>query len=131
MRADRASDNAAGRCQARRPGRLLEAMCKHGPRGMAVTYHLRKRVVPYRTRLTGWLIIMNEGFGVTRRTPRHFPVLLRTVARMSAAICGMFRWCERLVGVAPDIAEPVIGRAFARPVGSSGLRVSSKRATNS
>ena len=25
--------------------------------------------------------------------------------------------------VAPDIAEPVIGRAFARPVGSSGLRL--------
>jgi hypothetical protein len=23
---------------------------------------------------------------------------------------------------APDVAEPVIGRAFARPVGSSGLR---------
>jgi hypothetical protein len=29
-------------------------------------------VVPYRTRLTGWLMLMNEGFGVTRRTPRHF-----------------------------------------------------------
>ncbi len=35
-----------------------------------------------------------------------------TVARMSAAICG---------ASFPDIAEPVIGRAFARPVGSSGL----------
>ena len=42
-RAVRASDNTAGRCQARRPGRLLEAMCKHCPRGMAVTYRLRKR----------------------------------------------------------------------------------------
>ena len=56
MRADRASDNAAGRCQARRPGRLLEAVCKHGPRGMAVTCRLRKQAVPYRTRLTGRLI---------------------------------------------------------------------------
>ena len=55
-RAVRASENAAGLCQARRPGRLLEAMCEHGPRGMAVTYRSRKRAVPYRTRLTGWLI---------------------------------------------------------------------------
>ena len=36
------------------------------------------------------------------------------VARMSEAICG--------IEEAPDVAEPVIGRAFARPVGSSGLR---------
>src|ERR1700760_4511414 len=55
-RAVRESENTAGQCQARRPGRLLEAMCKHGPRGMAVTYHLRKQAVPYKTRLTGWLI---------------------------------------------------------------------------
>src|SRR5439155_7799754 len=34
------SDNTAGRCQARRPGRLLEATCKRCPRGMAVTYRL-------------------------------------------------------------------------------------------
>ena len=50
------SDNTAGRCQARRPGRLLEATCKHCPRGMAVTYRPRKRAVPYRTRLTGRLM---------------------------------------------------------------------------
>ena len=56
-RAVRASDNTAGRCQARRPGRLLEAMCKYGPRGMAVTYRPRKRAVPYRTRLTGRLML--------------------------------------------------------------------------
>jgi len=56
-RAVRESDNSAGRCQARRPGRLLEAMCEHGPRGMAVTYRLRKHAVPYRTRLTGWLML--------------------------------------------------------------------------
>ena len=45
------------RCQARRPGRLLEAMCKHCPRGMAVTYRPRKRAVPYKTRLTGRLML--------------------------------------------------------------------------
>jgi hypothetical protein len=59
-RAVRASENTAGQCQARRPGRLLEAMCKHGPRGMAVTYRPRKRAVPYRTRLTGRLISLRE-----------------------------------------------------------------------
>src|SRR5712671_2561815 len=52
----RESDNSAGRCQARRPGRLLEAMCKHCPRGMAVTCRPSNRAAPYRTRLTGWLI---------------------------------------------------------------------------
>ncbi len=35
---------------------------------------------------------------------------------MSAAICGADTAED------PDVAEPVIGRAFARPVGSSGLR---------
>src|SRR4051812_34518738 len=44
-----------------RPGRLLEAMCKHCPRGMAVTYLLRKRAVPYRTRLTGRLMRKMRG----------------------------------------------------------------------
>jgi hypothetical protein len=50
---------------------------------MAVTYRRRKPAVPYRTRLTGRLMLLtkafskkarlteNEGFGVTRRTPRH------------------------------------------------------------
>ncbi len=59
-------------------------MCKHGPRGMAVTYRRRKPAMPYKTRLTGRLMLLtkafskktrlteNEGFGVTRRTPRHF-----------------------------------------------------------
>src|SRR6185437_14521788 len=37
-RAVRANENTAGRCQARHPGRLLEAPCERGPRGMAVTY---------------------------------------------------------------------------------------------
>src|SRR3954452_10502422 len=72
MRADRASDNAAGRCQARRPGRLLEAMCKHGPRGMAVTYRSRKRTVPYRTRLTGRLISSTRGSMLTASGPSPF-----------------------------------------------------------
>jgi hypothetical protein len=35
---------------------LLEATCKRCPRGMAVTYRPRKQAVPYKTRLTGWLI---------------------------------------------------------------------------
>jgi hypothetical protein len=40
---------------------------------MAVTYRLApSEAVPYKTRLTGWLISENEGFGATRRTPRHF-----------------------------------------------------------
>jgi hypothetical protein len=40
---------------------------------MAVTYRPRERAVPYRTRLTGRLMsFKNEGFGATRRTPRHF-----------------------------------------------------------
>ncbi len=51
-------DNTAGRCQARRPGRLLEATCKCGPRGMAVTYRPGNRAVPYKTRLTGRLILL-------------------------------------------------------------------------
>jgi hypothetical protein len=65
-------DNTAGRCLARRPGRLLEATCKRCPRGMAVTYRLRKQAVPYKTRLTGRLISQNEGFGAARRTPHQF-----------------------------------------------------------
>ena len=54
----RASENTAGQCQARRPGRLLEATCERCPRGMAVTYRLRKQAVPYKTRLTGWLMLL-------------------------------------------------------------------------
>src|SRR6478752_898652 len=42
-RAVRESDNAAERCHARRPGRLLEAKCKRCPRGMAVTYRPQAR----------------------------------------------------------------------------------------
>ncbi len=76
-RAVRASDNAAGRCQARRPGRLLEAMCKHGPRGMAVTYRPRKRAVPYKTRLTGRLIFLRESVFVAFRFAPRKRVLLK------------------------------------------------------
>ena len=66
-------DNTAGRCQARRPGRLLEATCKRCPRGMAVTYRLRKQAVPYKTRLTGRLMPLRmRGSAQTRRTPRQF-----------------------------------------------------------
>src|SRR6201985_1346387 len=84
-RAVRESDNAAGRCQARHPGRLLEAMCKHRPRGMAVTYRslaggalqnpayrpadifTRERFRAKKTRLS-----KTRGSASTRRTPRHF-----------------------------------------------------------
>src|ERR1700758_2650044 len=61
-RAVRANEKTAGLCQARRPGGLLEAMCKHRPRGMAVTYRPRKRTVPYRTRLTGRLMLLTKRF---------------------------------------------------------------------
>ncbi len=111
-RAVRASENTAGRCQARRPGRLLEATCKRCPRGMAVTYRLRKRAVPYRTRLTGWLISCVEAFSgevefrfasrkhtlpkmrgsaPTRRTPRQFYCLTNdmrlAVGRIPGVVC--------------------------------------------
>ena len=59
------------RCQARRPGRSLEATRKRSPRGMVVTSHSCKRAGPSRTRLTGRLILIHEGFGIRRRTPRH------------------------------------------------------------
>ena len=63
---------------------------------MAVTYRLRKQAVPYKTRLTGRLMLLtkafsktrlneNEGFGVTRRTPRHLP------HRVAAEICPTMR----------------------------------------
>ncbi len=80
-----ASDNAAGQCQARCPGRLLEAMCEHGPRGMAVTYRLRKQAVPYRTRLTGWLIRSNEGFGANTPDPSPFQAAIFSSNPISAS----------------------------------------------
>jgi hypothetical protein len=36
---------------------------------MAVTYRLRKPAVPYKTRLTGRLMLLNEGFGVIAPNP--------------------------------------------------------------
>src|SRR6202048_4323876 len=56
----RASDNSAGRCQARRPGRLLEAIWERVPREMAATYRRRKPAVPYKTRLTGRLMLLSK-----------------------------------------------------------------------
>jgi ribosomal protein S18 acetylase RimI-like enzyme len=46
---------------------------KHGPRGMAVTYRRGNAAVPYRTRLTGWLMLLNEGSGAN--TPDPSPVV--------------------------------------------------------
>jgi hypothetical protein len=51
---------------------------------MAVTYLLRKRAVPYRTRLTGRLMFLNEGFGVARRTPRQFQPRSATIFSSNA-----------------------------------------------
>jgi hypothetical protein len=40
---------------------------------MAVTYRLRKQAVPYKTRLTGWLMpLRNEGFGANTPDPSPF-----------------------------------------------------------
>src|SRR6266481_3320428 len=68
------SDNTAGRCQARRPGRLLEATCKRCPRGMAVTYRLAQaggalQNPAYRPADA----FENEGFGAN--TPDPSPIL--------------------------------------------------------
>ena len=41
------------------------------------------RAVPYRTRLTGRLMSMNEGSGGTRRTPRHFEATPRNDVQLS------------------------------------------------
>lgn len=50
-------------------------MCKHCPRGMAVTYRLRKPAVPYKTRLTGRLISLRmRGSAQPRRTPRQLRI---------------------------------------------------------
>src|ERR1700681_4484126 len=67
------SDNTAGRCQARRPGRLLEATCKRCPRGMAVTYRLPKaggalQNPAYRPAD----VLQMRGSARPRRTPRQF-----------------------------------------------------------
>ena len=68
------SDNTAGRCQARRPGRLLEATCKRCPRGMAVTYRLPQaggalQNPAYRPAD----VFENEGFGAN--TPDPSPII--------------------------------------------------------
>jgi hypothetical protein len=44
---------------------------------------------------------------------------MSAVARMERSVIRD----RDLIETAPDFAEPVIGRAFARPVGSSGLRL--------
>ena len=48
---------------------------------MAVTYFSRKREMPYKTRLTGRLMLLNEGFGVTRRTLRLFGTVIPGLAK--------------------------------------------------
>ena len=68
----RESDNAAGRCQARCPGRLLEATRKRCPRGMAVTYRPPQAGGALQNPAYRPADVYHGGFGVTRRTPRHF-----------------------------------------------------------
>jgi hypothetical protein len=56
-------------------------MCKHSPRGMAVTYRPRKRAVPYKTRLTGRLMFLrNEGFGANTPDPSPYRAEAKTFA---------------------------------------------------
>jgi hypothetical protein len=61
----------------------------------------------------------NHG-GIRRKVVEVYPAGpgKQQVARMSTATCGMQMEYE-----IPDVAEFIIGRAFARPVGSSGLRL--------
>ena len=88
----RASDNTARRCQARRPGKLLEAVCEHGPRGMAVTYRLRKQAVPYGNPLTGWLISFAKAFSKkTRVAPLEIKDSARTRPEPLAILAGLIR----------------------------------------
>src|SRR5215467_11598812 len=83
-------------------------MCEYGPRGMAVTYRrAMSAAVPYRTRLTGRLICSrkrfragwislketrlatNEGFGATRRTPRHLRAQSFRAMRIQVGCCRL------------------------------------------
>lgn len=73
-------------------------MCKHGPRGMAVTYHQRKRVVPYRTRLTGRLMSTNEGFDANASDPSPFGTISNRARRRP----NLDR--RKLLGVPPMLA---------------------------
>jgi hypothetical protein len=51
-------------------------------------------------------------------------VVRMSVSDMRGSLSGKARrFGQRTMPFSPDIAEPVIGRAFARPVGSSGLQV--------
>ena len=71
-------------------------------------------MVPYRTRLTGWLISCakafskktrlaeNEGFGVTRRTPRHFYDVQACAKRQSRAASSIA--CASRAGLLKNIS---------------------------
>src|SRR5207245_10333231 len=83
------SDNTAGRCQARRPGRLLEATCERCPRGMAVTDRLRQaggalQNPAYR------LADVLQMRGAARQTPDPSPILRPSGARPTSFRVRMF-----------------------------------------
>ncbi len=91
------SDNSAGHVWLDRSGRLLEATRKRCPRGMAVTYRARKRAVPYKTRLTGRLMllrnasrVLNEGLGANHAGPfARLGLDLFTVSAKCLVLRGM------------------------------------------
>ena len=71
---------------------------------MAVTYRLCKQAVPYKTRLTGWLMSKNEGFGATTPGPSPISVTVNplghdispggSISALPTAVClaGAIPW---------------------------------------
>jgi len=94
------SDNTAGRCQARRPGRLLEATCKRCPRGMAVTYRLPLAGGALQNpayRLAD--VLQMRGSAQHRRTPRQFKPGLLGFLKLLATFLATIH-CEPIRPVA-------------------------------
>jgi hypothetical protein len=82
------------RCQARRPGRLLEATCKRCPRGMAVTYRPAQADDALQNPAYRPADTINEGFGAA--TPDPSPVSRRksTVSRVAGGDSLMLHWAR-------------------------------------
>src|SRR4051794_38956034 len=100
-------------------------MCKHGPRGMAVTYRSRKRAVPYRTRLTGRLISCDEGFDASASGPSPFlPILIDDLLQHTHQSLRR-RDVRRVTGVELEIAPAVLAL---RPLGKLPEHVTRRNA---